>query len=160
MADPPERAPDLLPHKPCCAGHPADHPAEESQVRITRTAPAPDVLVLATDGEIDFTTLAPWRDALAAAIDRPRVRLLICDCTDLGFLSIGGFLALIDAHRAARRRGIRMTVRNPPATLVRLLTVVQNASVPFADAELIAAAAELAAACDPPVHPRSPPRSP
>jgi len=123
--------------------------ADESQVRITLRTPAPDVLVLATDGEIDMTTLGRWRDALTGAINLPWVRLLICDCTNLGFLSIDGFLALIDIHSAARRRGVRMTVLNPPATLVRLLTVIQGAPVPIADAELFAAAAELAAACEP-----------
>ena len=107
----------------------AYHPPERQQLSITRIAPAPDILILVLAGEIDAVVRVQWLDALASAIDSPRLRLLICDCTDVGFVSIDGFLALIDIHCAARRRGVRIQLVNPPSTLVRLLTMISGITV-------------------------------
>lgn len=114
------------------------------QIRIVRTALAPDVQLLAVGGEIGTATLAEWRDALAAALAAPRLRLVICDCTELRFLSIGGFLALVDAQHVAFGRGIQIRVVHPPRSMIRLLTVIQQDPSLRAETYLVSAAAALA----------------
>lgn len=122
MADLLRRNSPAVPHIP--APRPARLP--QGQIQIGRTWLGPDVLVLAVGGEIDMATMTEWRDALSAALAVYQLRRLICDCAELRFLSIGGFLALVDAHHTARGRGIQIQVTHPPRTLLRLLTAIQR----------------------------------
>lgn len=114
------------------------------QVQISRTALAPDVVSLAISGEIDATTMAEWQNALAAALALPQLRLLICDCTELRFLSISGFLALVDAHHTARGRGVEIRLVHPPRALIRLLDSIRQAPTLSTDTYLVSAAVALA----------------
>lgn len=150
MADPSVQSATTVPHTQWCPVCRLDHVPRPGQVQTTVTPLSPGVLALATAGEVDVATLAQWRDALTAAITAPRLRLLLCDCTHLRFFSIGGFGALVDADNAARRRGVEIQVVNPPATLLRLLTLTQHA--PQADADLVTAAATLATLVSPDVQ--------
>ena len=137
MADRPGLNPPAVQHIP------APRPAEfhQGQIQLNWTWLAPDVLSLDVRGEIAMATQAEWRDWLAAALAVPRLRRLICDCAGLRFLSIGGFLALVDAHHTARRRSIQIQVVHPPRTLIRLLAVIQQTPTLRTDVCLGSAAA-------------------
>lgn len=121
---------------------PAPRPAHrhQGQIRTSRTRLAPDVHLLTVAGEIDMAAMGEWRAALAAALAVPRLRRLICDCAELRFLSIGGFLALVDAHHTARGRGIEVRVVHPPRMMIRLLAVIGESTALRTDDYWISAA--------------------
>lgn len=65
---------------------------------------------LALSGEIDLANAAALEELLIAACDHGRGSLVV-DLSDLRFMDLSGFRAIVAGQQAARRAGSRLVVR-------------------------------------------------
>lgn len=77
-------------------------PAELLVIDRTRVG---EVVVLSLTGEVDTATAPRLRDVVLAALNTRDAGPVVIDMTDVRFLSGTGLSALVEAHRAAERRG-------------------------------------------------------
>ncbi|WP_423202203.1 STAS domain-containing protein [Herbihabitans rhizosphaerae] len=84
--------------------------------------PAGTVLVT-THGYIDRSNDAEWRAAVVRAAHHPATTMLVCDLTDVDFVSCGVLMTLRNTRDLLISRGIplRLLARDP--TVLRALTV-------------------------------------
>ncbi len=93
-------------------------------LRVTHR-PGPDgSRVVEVTGEADLDTAPELARALREALGgRPVPRVLVVDCSRLGFCSSSGLNELIKARRAALEAGIAFRLGAPSGQVVRLLEV-------------------------------------
>lgn len=68
--------------------------------------------VLAVAGEIDIGTVGDLSKALSDLLNGPRLRRLVLDFAEVGFLDASGIAALVTAHRSGRDRGTTVELIN------------------------------------------------
>jgi len=88
----------------------------------TRRLPG-GVVVVSVAGEIDMANVVTLRAELAPHLTDTKVRLLVCDLSEVTFLSCSGLSVLLDARTAlaARDAGTRVVAGDP--AVLRTLTV-------------------------------------
>lgn len=91
-----------------------DHPLALAAREMTLTLEVCD--------ELDISTVTRLREQLAEAVE-VHPRALVVDLTRCGFLDSQALLPLLEAHRAARRRGIGFTLRGLTPQAERLLAL-------------------------------------
>jgi anti-sigma B factor antagonist len=77
--------------------------------------PAPNVSVVAPEGELDIATLGDFRAALSDAASEPADTLLV-DLSEVSFIDSSGLGAVIEAGDRLRRDRRRLAVVAPPGT--------------------------------------------
>jgi len=95
-------------------------------VRIEVTGP--HAIVIWPEGDIDYSSVDPLREALMDA-RMARVREIVVDFTDVGFLDSQGLAVILYAHRRQRSSGGRLILRNLNDAARRLLHVTNLTTV-------------------------------
>jgi anti-sigma B factor antagonist len=78
---------------------------------------------LAVDGEVDVATVAPLRDVLTALAGDRRVRRLVVDLAEVGFLGSAGVSTLVGAQRLAQANQIEFVLVNCRPRTLRVLEI-------------------------------------
>ncbi len=98
------------------------------QVEVRRGA---EGFVVTPRGELDIATVPVVRGALA---DRSPGEALVLDLGQLAFMDTSGIQLVVEAHRAARAEGFRLSVLRGPPSIQRVFEISGLADVlPFAD---------------------------
>ncbi len=88
-----------------------------------RTLAAHDMtLTLELCDELDISTVPRLREQLAEALE-VRPRAVVVDLTRCGFLDSQALVPLLEAHRQARRRAVRFSLRGLTPQARRLLAL-------------------------------------
>jgi anti-anti-sigma factor len=82
-----------------------------------------EAVVLCVVGEIDQVTCAQFADAVAEAVEHPRLRRIEIDLSKVSFMDSAGINALVRCHAAADRRGRSLVVMNPHPDVRRVLDI-------------------------------------
>lgn len=81
------------------------------------------VVIVAARGEVDLATAPLLGEALELVIRDPATRMLVCDLSEVCFLSCAGMTVLVNARvRLAGRGGVLRVVTRHPAVL-RVLAI-------------------------------------
>jgi anti-sigma B factor antagonist len=83
----------------------------------------PGVVVVTVAGEIDLATEPALQAALVAVVADPAVRVVVCDLSDVLFLSCGGLSVLVQAKDELGRREAWLRVVAWRSVVVRLITL-------------------------------------
>jgi anti-sigma B factor antagonist len=97
--------------------------------------------VISLEGELDLATAPQLRERLVALAERDDTDIVL-DLTDLNFVDSTGLSVLVMALNRSRAAGRSITLRNPSASVMRILEItgldsvfrVESASVPTAGA--------------------------
>lgn len=81
------------------------------------------VAVVAARGEVDLATAPLLGAALTLAANDPAIRLLVCDLSEVGFLSCAGVGMLVDVRVLLAGRGSALRVVTRNSTVLRVLAV-------------------------------------
>ncbi|MPZ86028.1 MAG: anti-sigma factor antagonist [Actinophytocola sp.] len=116
----------------------------DTRLALRSYPPAPGVVVVCADGEIDLAN----RDALAAALSPaaadPATRLLVCDLSTTTFLACSGLSVLLDVKAELAERGARLRVVAADPTVLRVMYVTGQRDELDVHPELAVALAGLA----------------
>ncbi|MGN9907647.1 anti-sigma factor antagonist [Phytohabitans sp. LJ34] len=85
--------------------------------------PQPGVSVVTIRGEIDLSTEPALRAALTPAITDRRIHTLVCDLSDVYYLSCGGLSVLVQARADLHQRGATLRVVAHRQLVVRVITL-------------------------------------
>ena len=80
----------------------------------------PELTVIASEGEIDVSSVGAFRGALSEAARAGADRLVI-DLSDVSFIDSSGLGALLDAHNRLRRDNRQLAVVAPGGTAAAVL---------------------------------------
>jgi anti-sigma B factor antagonist len=80
--------------------------------------------VLAVGGEVDLATAPALREALASALHRPGVEVLVIDLTKVSFLDSTGVSTLTTADKQSLQRGVQIRLCGLSPGLHRVLAIV------------------------------------
>ena len=80
----------------------------------------PELTVIASEGEIDVSSVGAFRNALSEAARAGADRLVI-DLSEVGFIDSSGLGALLDAHNRLRRDKRQLLVVAPSGTAAAVL---------------------------------------
>jgi stage II sporulation protein AA (anti-sigma F factor antagonist) len=97
-------------------------------LRVGVEVTGPHAIVVRPVGDIDYSTLEPLRDAFIDA-RMARVREIVVDLADVGFLDSQGLAVILYAHRRQRSSGGRLILRNLNDLARRLLHVTNLTAV-------------------------------
>jgi anti-sigma B factor antagonist len=103
----------------------------------------PGVVVVTVAGDIDLATEPALQAALAAVVADPAVQVLVCDLSDVLFLSCGGLSVLIHAQLDLSRRDARLRVVAWRSIAVRIIGLAGLT-------DMLDLRRDLAEACAPP----------
>lgn len=119
-------------------------------VLVERTVHDDGYTVLRVRGDLDSTTVALFRQAIA---ETPPETLAVIDMAEVPFLDSAGIGALIGGIRRLREQGGDASVASPRPTIKRVLHMTGfDRIVPVTDGLEAAVAAVLANATDPTSH--------
>ncbi|MBL7497701.1 STAS domain-containing protein [Frankia sp. CNm7] len=91
-------------------------------LRVRVEVTGPHAIVIRPEGDIDYSSLDPLREALMDA-RVAGVREIVIDFADVGFLDSQGLAVILYAHRRLRTTGGRLILRNLNDMARRLLHV-------------------------------------
>ena len=92
-----------------------------------------DTHTLALSGEVDIATAGPVEQELMR-IEATDARAVVLDLTELTFIDSTGIRMLLMADARSRADSCRLTLRRPPAPVLRVLRIVGiEARLPFVD---------------------------
>jgi len=97
-------------------------------LRVSVEVTGPHAIVIRPEGDIDYSSLDPLREALMDA-RMAGVREIVVDLADVGFLDSQGLAVILYAHRRQRAGGGRLILRNLNDTARRLLHVTNLTAV-------------------------------
>ena len=97
-------------------------------LRVSVEVTGPNAIVIRPEGDIDYSSLDPLREALMDA-RMAGVREIVVDFADVGFLDSQGLAVILYAHRRQRSSGGRLILRNLNDTARRLLHVTNLTAV-------------------------------
>jgi stage II sporulation protein AA (anti-sigma F factor antagonist) len=97
-------------------------------LRVSVEVTGPHAIVIRPEGDIDYSSLDPLREALMDA-RMAGVREIVVDLADVGFLDSQGLAVILSAHRRQRAGGGRLILRNLNDTARRLLHVTNLTAV-------------------------------
>lgn len=80
----------------------------------------PELTVIASEGEIDVSSVGAFRNALSEAAGAGADRLVI-DLSEVSFIDSSGLGALLDAHNRLRRDDRQLVVVAPSGTAAAVL---------------------------------------
>lgn len=80
----------------------------------------PELTLIASEGEIDASSVGAFRDALSKAAGAGAGRLVI-DLSDVSFIDSTGLGALLDAHNRLRRDNRQLVVVAPSGSAAAVL---------------------------------------
>ena len=86
---------------------------------ITAACPRPGLAVVTVSGQIDIAAVQAMRAVLA---DLAQCAHVVVDAGAVSFIDRAGLHPLVEAARAAAAAGGRLVVRDPPRSLVCLIT--------------------------------------
>lgn len=87
----------------------------------------PDRVTVRLAGEVDLETSPDLREVLVGlGAETP---VLEVECSGLSFIDSTGLSALLAAHKAMEERGGRFEVKDPPAMLRKMVSIVGLADV-------------------------------
>ncbi|ALE85599.1 STAS domain-containing protein [Pseudonocardia sp. HH130629-09] len=97
------------------------------ELSLTWTSPAPDVVTVAPDGDLDYATSDALADAVAALLDeRPGIRELRIDCAGIEYCDSYGLSSLLMVRRRTHAAGVVLHLNNRSGALERLLRVTST----------------------------------
>jgi anti-anti-sigma factor len=82
------------------------------------------VVLVSVAGEIDIATVGKLRVVLTPLSSDPRVRLLVCDLSEVSFFGCSGVSVLLGARTTLSARGARLRVVATRNVVLRPLTVM------------------------------------
>jgi anti-sigma B factor antagonist len=82
--------------------------------------PLPELTVIASEGEIDVSSVGAFRNALSEAT-RAGVDRLVIDLSEVSFIDSSGLGALLEAHNRLRRDKRQLVVVAPSGTAAAVL---------------------------------------
>ena len=85
-------------------------------------------VLLEPEGDLDVNATPGLRDRLFATLSDEATTQVVLDLHGLGFVDSTGLGLLIEAHAAARSRGVELLLRRPPSQLQRLMAMTQTYS--------------------------------
>jgi stage II sporulation protein AA (anti-sigma F factor antagonist) len=97
-------------------------------LRVRVDVTGPHAIVVRPEGDIDYSSLDPLREALMDA-RMAGVREIILDLADVGFLDSQGLAVILYAHRRQRSSGGHLILRNLNDNGLRLLHVTHLTAV-------------------------------
>jgi len=97
-------------------------------LRVSVEVTGPHAIVIRPEGDIDYSSLDPLREALMDA-RMAGVREIAVDFADVGFLDSQGLAVILYAHRRQRASGGRLVLRNLNDMARRLLHVTNLTAV-------------------------------
>jgi anti-sigma B factor antagonist len=86
--------------------------------------PDPGRGVVCVAGDVDMATAPVFRDVLTRATQRGDQGVLV-DLSGCGFMDSSGLSVLVEANKALREQGGRLTLRAPNERIVRLLELTR-----------------------------------
>jgi len=97
-------------------------------LRVSVEVTGPHAIVIRPEGDVDYSSLDPLREALMDA-RMAGVRKIVVDFADVGFLDSQGLAVILYAHRRQRSTGGRLILRNLNDMARRLLHVTNLTNV-------------------------------
>lgn len=97
-------------------------------LRVSVEVTGPHAIVIRPEGDIDYSSLDPLREALMDA-RMAGVREIVVDLAEVGFLDSQGLAVILYAHRRQRSSGGRLILRNLNDMARRLLHVTNLTTV-------------------------------
>jgi anti-anti-sigma factor len=82
-----------------------------------------DEVVLFLDGELDPHTAPRLEREIGLRTSAPAGTRIVLDLTSLRFIDSSGLRVVIGAHRQLQDAGLRLVLRNPSTTAMRLLEI-------------------------------------
>ena len=113
--------------------------AGSSLLRVRRRETDGGVSILSVGGEIDLATADMFREGMAPYLSDPTTTLLVCDLSQVKFLSCSGLSILLDAQSTLAARGARLSVVANNAAVLRPVMVTGLSDVLRIQATLSAA---------------------
>ncbi|OHV41905.1 MULTISPECIES: STAS domain-containing protein [Pseudofrankia] len=97
-------------------------------LRVRVEVTGPHAIVIWPEGDVDYSSLDPLREALMDA-RMAGVSEIVVDFTEVGFLDSQGLAVILYAHRRQRSTGGRLILRNLNDMARRLLHVTNLTTV-------------------------------
>ncbi|WP_045877349.1 STAS domain-containing protein [Pseudofrankia sp. DC12] len=97
-------------------------------LRVSVEVTGPHAIVIRPEGDIDYSSLEPLREALMDA-RMAGVSEIVVDLAEVGFLDSQGLAVILYAHRRQRSTGGRLVLRNLNDMARRLLHVTNLTAV-------------------------------
>ncbi len=95
-------------------------PVATFSTAVTRSG---DTTIVSLSGDLDIATVPQLGPLAATELDRPECRALVLDLRELSFLDSTGIGCWVETRSHAIALGKRMTIRNSPAAVRRVLEI-------------------------------------
>ena len=88
---------------------------------VMRMQSIPDGLCIWLSGELDHHAARDLRAQIDAAVERCKVKRLVLDFSEVGFMDSSGIGLIMGRHRSMESIGGEVIVRNPPQHIRRVM---------------------------------------